>query len=140
MKIYLAAPLLNPMERSTNYIIRDKLVALGHQVYLPQEAAGLAFKEIDLGGDAKTIRQRIFDADMTAIRDTEVLLAVLDGRVPDEGVCVEVGVAYALGKKCVGYKTDARSLDKYGDNLFLEGCLTNIIHSEEELETIFAEK
>ena len=36
---------------------------------------------------------------------------VLDGRIPDEGACVELGIAYANGKRCYGVKTDARSVE-----------------------------
>lgn len=45
-------------------------------------------------------------------------------------------MAYAWGKKCVGYKTDDRSLDFTGtDNLFIEGCMNfKITHNLEELK------
>jgi hypothetical protein len=45
----------------------------------------------------------------------DVFLLVLDGRVPDEGACVELGIAYGhkwLGKReklLIGLHTDARA-------------------------------
>ena len=67
--------------------------------------------------------------------------AVHLGRVPDEGACVELGIAYALGKKCIGYKTDDRNLDFTGDdNLFIEGCMDfKVIHNKEELKKALME-
>jgi hypothetical protein len=47
-----------------------------------------------------------------------------------------LGIAYALGKKCIGYKTDDRSLDFTGtDNLFIEGCMNfNVIKNLNDLK------
>ena len=60
---------------------------------------------------------------------------VLDGRVPDEGGCVELGMAYAWGKGAIGFKTDNRALDSSGDdNLMIEGCFDfKIARTIEEL-------
>ena len=53
-----------------------------------------------------------------------LLIFDLNGRVPDEGGCVELGMAYAWGIKSIGFKTDTRALDYTGDdNLMIEGCL-----------------
>jgi nucleoside 2-deoxyribosyltransferase len=52
---------------------------------------------------------------------------VLDGRVVDDGACVELGIAYALGKKIYGIKTDTRSLELDLDlNPLIAGCFTTI--------------
>jgi nucleoside 2-deoxyribosyltransferase len=133
MRIYIAAPLFNESERTRNQVLRDTLKALGHETYLPQEDGDIAFDEITKGADIRKTRQKIFEHDMAEVKRCDILLCVLDGRVPDEGVCVELGMAYALGKKCIGYLTDSRSFDAYGPNLMIEGCLTGIAHSVEEI-------
>jgi nucleoside 2-deoxyribosyltransferase len=137
MKIYIAAPLFNGMEKTRNVGLRDLLASLGHQTYLPQEDGGIAFDMLKTGSEAAKIRKDVFRNDVKEIRGCDAMLCVLDGRVPDEGVCVEVGMAYVLGKRCVGYKTDQRSLDKYGDNLMIEGCLEAILRSEGEIREYF---
>ena len=38
-------------------------------------------------------------------------IMLLDGRVPDEGACVELGIGYANQKRCYGIKTDTRSIE-----------------------------
>lgn len=43
----------------------------------------------------------------TSLPHADIIFAVLDGRAPDEGVCVELGLAYANGKRCYGFKSDA---------------------------------
>ncbi len=55
-----------------------------------------------------------------AIRMAHVLLAVLDGSDVDSGTAAEIGFAYCLGKKILGYRSDFRLA---GDN---EGSLINL--------------
>ena len=135
MRIYIAAPLFNESEKKRNLEFKQFLEELGHETYLPQLDGGVAFDLISAGGnDAREVRKRIFQNDLREIRKCDLLFCVLDGRVPDEGVCIEIGMAHALGKICLGYKTDQRSFDKHGDNLMIEGCLSGIVASSEELK------
>lgn len=116
--------------------LRNILQKWGYETYLPQTDGGIAFNLIENEADAEKIRQQVFTNDYNEVKKCDAILCVLDGRVPDEGLCVEVGMAYALGKICLGYKTDQRSLDKYGDNLMITGCLQAIAHSEKDLKDI----
>lgn len=48
---------------------------------------------------------------------------LIDGRVPDEGACIELGIAYAQGKRCYGLKTDTRTIQlDLDNNPMIEGC------------------
>lgn len=138
MKVYVAGPLFNEMERERNARVRDMLVGLGFETYLPQEDGGVATELIAEGADVVQTRRAVFGRDVDAIDECEIFLALLDGRVPDEGLCVELGMAYAQGKTCVALITDSRIFNTYGINLMIEGCLSATAHSEEELEEIFA--
>lgn len=136
MKIYIAAPLFNESELERNRRIRDFLRELGYETYLPQEDGGIAFDLIKDGAQMQQTRTKIFESDLEQVRACDILLCILDGRVPDEGLCIELGYAYALGKTCIGYLTDKRSFDKYGINLMIEGCLSCIAYSREALRAI----
>jgi nucleoside 2-deoxyribosyltransferase len=140
-KIYFAAPLFNEMELKRNEEYTNLLEQWGYEVYLPQREAGLSAQILkDEKNDKLETNKRIFNTDLQGIKNSDILIFFLDGRVPDEGACVELGIAYALGKKCIGYKTDDRNLDFTGDdNLFIEGCMDfkvmhNIIELKNELE------
>lgn len=133
MKVYIAAPLFNEIELERNRRLRDFIRELGFDTYLPQEDGGISYDVIDTGGDIKETRRQIFENDIRHIESGDIMLCVLDGRVPDEGMCIELGVAYALKKACIGYMTDQRSLDKYGVSLMIEGCLSSMSGSMEEL-------
>jgi len=131
VRIYVAGPLFNDMERERNAALKRFLEGLGYGVYLPQEKALL--KDLP-PADA---RATIFREDLHALRDCDVVLCLLDGRVPDEGMCVELGIGYALGKAGLGYKTDQRVHDPGGLNLMIEGCLAGRVAATlEELQTM----
>ena len=70
--------------------------------YLAAELAGKTEDELT---------QLIFEKDFSEVMKADIFFMLLDGRVPDEGACVELGIAYANGKRCYGVKTDARSVE-----------------------------
>ena len=109
-------------------------------MYLPQDEAGLAYEKID-DNNKMQINKKIFESDVKCIKKSDLLIFDLNGRVPDEGGCVELGMAYAWGIKCIGFKTDTRALDYTGDdNLMIEGCMNfKIARNLEELEKMLKE-
>ncbi len=133
MKIYIAAPLFNKMEIERNNSINKILEQEGFETYLPQRDGGLFFNLRQKGFSDKEIKEQIFASDYNAIIDSDVILCLLDGRVLDEGMCIELGIAYAFKKHCIGYKTDYRSQDKFGNNIMLEGTLSEIFNNTIEL-------
>lgn len=136
-KIYFAAPLFNEMELKRNEAYTKMFEEWGYSVYLPQREAGLSAQILqDATMDKLEVNKRIFQTDVEGIKNCDILVFFLDGRVPDEGACVELGMAYAWGKTCIGYKTDDRNLDFTGDdNLFIEGCMDfTVMHTVEELK------
>ena len=122
MRIYLAAPLFSQAEREFNVKVADGLRSEGFDVFLPQEHS-----EIPEVPDTEEKRRRLLTAffakDIEAIDSSDVLLIILDGRVPDEGACFELGYAYARGKICVGLKTDSRVSEMGTDNAMIVGSL-----------------
>jgi len=123
------------MERTRNAQVASALEAEGFVVYLPQRDAGVSYDAFQRGEDKKAVRTSIFSKDVQAVADCDILVCLLDGRVPDEGTCIELGMAFALRKPCVGYKTDRRAMDDQGDNnIMVDGCLSGrIVRSVMEL-------
>ena len=69
----------------------------------------------------------IFKKDCEELLSADILFMNLDGRVPDEGACVELGIAYANKKRCYGAKSDVRSLEIDLDiNPMLSGCFIKV--------------
>jgi nucleoside 2-deoxyribosyltransferase len=131
-RLYLAAPLFSEAERAFNLELAQRLETY-FSVFLPQRDGGLLVELLAGGSSIEEAKRRVFQTDMRAIHDTEVLVAVLDGRSVDEGVVVELTIAYQAGKYCIGLQTDPRRLLPYGNNPMIDGMLPIIPPSCEAL-------
>lgn len=124
-KVYFAAPLFSQSERDYNLMLTKVLEDYGYEVFLPQRDGFLA-PELE-GLTEEELTKKIFDKDVSEVLNADIVFMLLDGRVPDEGACVEVGIAYANGKRCYGFKTDARSVEINLDlNPMITGCFTKL--------------
>lgn len=135
-RIYVASPLSSEGERDFNLKLEHFLSEQGFSTYLPQRDGGLMSQMLRQGQDENTVRRTLFEADVNAIKSADIVLAVLDGRSIDDGVCVELGIGYALGRDCVGFKTDSRSSFNGRDNLMVEGALRGTARTWVELEQL----
>lgn len=131
-KIYVAGPMFSQAELQFNEILADRLEALGHEVFLPQRS-GFRMNELLQTMSPAEVSSLIFTTDYENIRKNDIFLINLDGRVPDEGACVALGLAYASGKPCYGLKTDPRSASADCNNPMIDGSLRHIFSSLEEL-------
>jgi nucleoside 2-deoxyribosyltransferase len=115
MRLYFAAPLFSLAERSFNEDLAEQLEALGFEVFLPQRD-GVERNRVPYNTmTPEERRQATFHLDKSKIFVCDVFLFVLDGRVPDEGACVELGMAYCQRelqqhkRLLIGLQTDARA-------------------------------
>jgi nucleoside 2-deoxyribosyltransferase len=132
-KVYIAAPLFNDREKAYNQRICNLIEPLGFTVYLPQRDGGAFAEMVAQGSDPEAVSAQLYKRDIAAVRDCDILLFLMDGRVPDEGACVELGMAYAHGKTCIALKTDVRAFINGLDNLMLRQSLSRICRDEAEL-------
>jgi len=134
-RIYIAGPLFSKAERQYNEYLREYLENLGFETFLPQRD-GHKLSELLANGTAKSFAiEKIFKRDINELQKSDIVIFVMDGRVPDEGACVEIGYAYAIGKECVGLKTDPRTLMSDVDNPLIRGALKyRIARTLKELE------
>ena len=124
-KVYFASPMFNHAEKEFNLRITKVLEDYGYQVFLPQrngiEAAKMEGKTED------ELIKMIFSLDATEVKKADIVFMNIDGRVPDEGACVELGMAYGIGKRCYGFKTDTHSVELGLDmNPMISGCMIRI--------------
>jgi deoxyadenosine/deoxycytidine kinase/nucleoside 2-deoxyribosyltransferase len=122
-RAYYAAGLFNEAERAFNLRVKAMLDELGYEVWFPQEDAGFLEDYMDQGMTLAEARHQIFTMNKLAVAQSDVLIFNLDGRVPDEGACVEAGYAHGLGIRCIGLQTDFRAVEPGGNNLMLDGIL-----------------
>jgi len=115
MKLYFAGPLFCNAEKEFNEKLTAKIEMLGIEVFLPQRDGIEKDKEPYNVMSKEDRRKAIFELDEQKIEESDIFLFVLDGRVPDEGACVELGIAHAHRKykkgmkKILGLMTDIRT-------------------------------
>jgi len=115
LKLYFAGPLFSAAERQFNASLAEKLELRGFSVFLPQRDGADHDAERYTLLTKEEKREAIFVVDRMKILECGVFLFVLDGRVPDEGACVELGMAYAQKyltrstKIIIGLQTDSRA-------------------------------
>ena len=139
MLLYFAAPLFSEAEKTFS----ERLATLedeGLRVFLPQRDGVERDKPPYDTMSPDERRQAIFELDRSKILEADVFLFVLDGRVPDEGACVELGIAYAhkylheARRLLVGLHTDARAAFPGSKlNPMIRVPLDRIAEDEEEL-------
>ncbi len=122
-RAYYAAGLFNEAERTFNLRVKAMLDELGYETWFPQEDAGFLEDYMDEGMTLAQARHRIYEMNKQAVEQSDVLIFNLDGRVPDEGACVEAGYAFGRGIRCIGLQTDFRAVEPGGNNLMLDGIL-----------------
>lgn len=123
-RLYLAGPMFNEAELSYNLRLKEEFAARGYELVLPQEKPlHLSPERMSDGAYRDAATMMVFQTDTESIRGCDALVILMDGRVPDEGACVELGFAYAVGKECFGLKTDIRVSELGTDNMMIGGAV-----------------
>jgi nucleoside 2-deoxyribosyltransferase len=113
--LYFAGPLFSEAEKQFNESLTRKIEDIGIPVFLSQRDGVNSEKEEYKNTDKEKLRETLFEIDCREITKCGIFLFVLDGRVPDEGACFELGAAYtdrnAGGKTraIIGLQTDPRA-------------------------------
>jgi nucleoside 2-deoxyribosyltransferase/predicted secreted protein len=126
-RVYLAAPLFSEAERFFNTsvarLLRDNLF----DVHLPQEAGDNS----DTRDNRK--QENIFFSNKTALEESDVVVAIIDGADADSGTAWEMGYASAEGKPVIALRTDFRRIGNHEHvNLMLEQS-AKVVGSTKEL-------
>ena len=140
MLIYFAGPLFSEAERVFNLRVTERLERADYKVFLPQRDGVERDQPPYDRMTADERRRAMFELDKRKIFESDVFLFVLDGRVPDEGACVELGLAHAhkelrgTSKLLVGLQTDSRAAFVGSKlNPMLRVPLERVVESEDEL-------
>lgn len=97
-KVYFASPWFTPEQEEREERLKAKLRELGFEVHSPKEEAVCGtFSD-------KETRQKIFNGNIFAIQDADIVFAITDGK--DMGTIWEAGYAYGWNERqlAVGYR------------------------------------
>lgn len=128
MKAYLANGLFSIGDRYVNEIIADKLrTAIPLiELYVPQENDAINDK------NAYANSLAIAQADIHSLKESDVLIAVIDGVEIDSGVAAEIGAFSMLNRPIVALFSDVRQLGRTNskkiDALIADGTENQFIY------------
>jgi nucleoside 2-deoxyribosyltransferase len=137
-KIYLASP-YGFSEAGRLFLattLKPIIIGEGYEVIDPWELTSNEEIEkvrnlVEDGRGYKALKERelhdtIATRNIEAIKDSRGVLAVLDGTDVDSGVSGEIGFAYGLDKRIIGYRGDFRTMSEHPSlrvNLQIEGFI-----------------
>lgn len=124
--------MFNEAELSYNRGLREYLEP-EFNVFLPQED-GLLLRDVVAESISLDIAEKkIFEADIMAMNNADIILVVLNGAHIDEGVAFELGYCFATGKRCVGLKEDIRQALPTGNNPMISKSCERIFDNKNAL-------
>ena len=124
-KVFINSSLSHVGAQILNNEIRDILVKEGFDCILPQDV---------LPPGSKVKAREVFEVNLKLLEQCDTVLSVLDA--PGEGVIFELGVAAALGKPVVAFRSDKqRYLGKVVEGFWLSLPKSQKAESLEELRT-----
>ena len=94
MKVYLASPFFNEIERNNVIRMAKYIRERGHEVYVPME------HEIENAWDLpnNVWASKVFQEDVKAINESDFVVAITYGMTDDAGTSWEIGYAYGIHK------------------------------------------
>ena len=127
---------------------------MGHKIYLSGPLFSQA--EIDWGKHISTLLQKrlngidilwphemaagspedIFKANLQALDECDLMVAILDGPQVDDGSAWEIGYFFSQGKSVLGIRTDFRRAGEHEHsrvNLMIECCCLALVEEEDRL-------
>ncbi|MBO8172979.1 MAG: nucleoside 2-deoxyribosyltransferase [Bacillaceae bacterium] len=124
--VYLAGPFFSKQEEDWVKLITNRIENCGFKVLSPLRENGIIKKDTPMDE-----RKNIFDKDLDLIRQSDVVVALLDHN--DPGTCFEVGFAYERGIPIIALKTSQFELN----NMLVYGCNVIVESIEELIEKLY---
>jgi nucleoside 2-deoxyribosyltransferase len=132
--LYFAAPMFSEAELTYNVEVTS-ILERHVDVFLPQRDGGKVVDLVAKGVEQHAAFRSIYERDVLALKEADVLFLVLDGRTVDEGAAFELGYAVALGKPCIGLQTDPRRLMPLGNNPMIQVPLACILSTRVQVDS-----
>ena len=132
MKAYIAGPLFTRGERDFCRRVKTVVQSAGIEPLWPWELCDQRTVNGHSNGNAT-----IFDSNMQALDNSDLVVAILDGPDVDSGTAWEIGYSYSKNIPVIGIRTDLRNAGENGHskvNLMIYHVVKEFVRSEEELE------
>jgi nucleoside 2-deoxyribosyltransferase len=130
IKIYIAGPLFNAHERNYLELIASELEGSGYKCFLPhRDQSGIDESELEGTNMSQGTKDKIFNADLTALREADLTVALITGQDIDSGTAAEIGFTYANNRSIIAITAYERRFR----NLFVDGMISKTVNDVDEL-------
>ena len=128
--IYIAGPLFNAHERNYLELIASELEGSGYKCFLPhRDQSGIDDTELEGTNMSQAIKDKIFNADLTALKEADLTVALITGYDIDSGTAAEIGFTYANDRPIIAITAYERRFR----NLFVDGMISKTVNAVDEL-------
>ena len=128
--IYIAGPLFNAHERNYLELIASELDGSGYKCFLPhRDQSGIDDTELEGTNMSQAIKDKIFNADLTALKEADLTVALITGYDIDSGTAAEIGFTYANDRPIIAITAYERRFR----NLFVDGMISKTVNAVDEL-------
>lgn len=128
--IYIAGPLFNIHETRFLEDIAKELESNGYQCFLPhRDQSGIDESELEKTEMSEATKDRIFNNDLDALKESDITVALITGWDIDSGTAGEIGYTFASGKPIIAIDASER---RYR-NLFVTGMITTTVNDVNEI-------
>ena len=130
--IYIAGPLFNTHERTYLELIAAELEGHGYKCFLPhRDQSGIDETELEGTDMSQATKDKIFNNDLTALKGSDLTVALITGQDIDSGTAAEIGFTYANGNPIIAITAFERRFR----NLFVDGMITRKVNSVDNIIT-----
>ena len=98
-KIYIAGPLFNTHEKGYLEKISIELESNDYECFLPhRDQKGVTEEELEQLDMSEATKEKIFNNDLNALKNSDITVALLTGQDIDSGTAAEIGYSFANKK------------------------------------------
>jgi len=130
IRIYIAGPLFNAHERNYLELIASELEGSGYKCFLPhRDQSGIDESELEGTNMGQATKDKIFNADLTALKEADLTVALITGYDIDSGTAAEIGFTYANDRPIIAITAYERRFR----NLFVDEMISKTVNDIDEL-------
>ena len=128
--IYVAGPLFNAHERNYLELIASELEGNGYKCFLPhRDQSGIDESELEGTNLSQDTKDKIFNADLTALKKADLTVALVTGQDIDSGTAAKIGFTYANDRPIIAITAYERRFR----NLFVDEMISKTVNDIDEL-------
>ena len=122
--------MFNAHERNYLELIASELEGNGYKCFLPhRDQSGIDESELEGTNLSQDTKDKIFNADLTALKKADLTVALVTGQDIDSGTAAEIGFTYANDRPIIAITAYERRFR----NLFVDEMISKTVNDIDEL-------